>query len=243
MNRLGNDQNTCFCLDNWFGNKPLSIQYPTLFSHVQNSNINVADAYSEIGWQLRFRHITTHRAEKELISLLHELENVTLTEVPDECFMRFGRVLHSRLSAGERLVNRGVIDEANCPFGCQTEESLAHLLFHCPHTSYVWNRLQILNRLALHSMQGVITNNTNMPTVQRKEWATILIANAWNIWLARNQKVFDGITLRGWRKTVRKQSCFGPTDATKYHDAKLLKTGQRVRLVNLFWNSCIIIQG
>jgi hypothetical protein len=92
-------------------------------------------------------------------------------------------------------------------------------------------------------MQGVITNNTNMPTVQRKEWATILIANAWNIWLARNQKVFDGITLRGWRKTVRKQSCFGPTDATKYHDAKLLKTGQRVRLVNLFWNNCIIIQG
>jgi hypothetical protein len=90
MNRLGNDQNTCFWLDNWFGNKPLSIQYPTLFSHVQNSNINVADAYSEIGWQLRFRHITTHRAEQELISLLHELENVTLTEVPDEHFMRFG---------------------------------------------------------------------------------------------------------------------------------------------------------
>jgi hypothetical protein len=37
-----------------------------------------------------FPTITTHRAEQELISLLYELENVTLTEVPDERFMRFG---------------------------------------------------------------------------------------------------------------------------------------------------------
>jgi hypothetical protein len=48
-------------------------------------------------------------------------------------------------------------------------------------------------------MQGAITNNTNMSTVQRKEWATILIANAWNIWLARKQKAFDGTTLPAWR--------------------------------------------
>jgi hypothetical protein len=50
-------------------------------------------------------------------------------------------VLHNRLSTRERLANKGVISEATCPFGCNTKENLAHLLFHCPHTSSVWNKL------------------------------------------------------------------------------------------------------
>jgi hypothetical protein len=92
--KLGNGQNTSFWLDSWLRNKPLSIQYPALFSHVQNPNITVADAYSELGWQLRFRHISSNRAENELPTLLNNLENVRPNEGPDERSMRFGPTKH-----------------------------------------------------------------------------------------------------------------------------------------------------
>jgi hypothetical protein len=92
--KLGNGQNTSFWLDSWLRNKPLSIQYPELFSHVQNPNITVADAYSELGWQLRFRHISSNRAENELPTLLNNLENVRPNEGPDERSMRFGPTKH-----------------------------------------------------------------------------------------------------------------------------------------------------
>jgi hypothetical protein len=48
MVELGDGRNTCFWLDIWLGNKPLSIQYPALFSHLQTPNLTVADCYSEI---------------------------------------------------------------------------------------------------------------------------------------------------------------------------------------------------
>jgi hypothetical protein len=41
--QLGDGKNTYFWLDSWLGGKLLSIQYPALFSHVQNSNLMVAD--------------------------------------------------------------------------------------------------------------------------------------------------------------------------------------------------------
>jgi hypothetical protein len=87
---LGDGRNTCFWLDSWLGNKPLSIQYPALFSHVQNPNLTVADCYSEIGWQIRIRHTTSHQAETELTMLLNQLDNVSLNGNPDKRYMRFG---------------------------------------------------------------------------------------------------------------------------------------------------------
>jgi hypothetical protein len=88
--KVGDSKETCFWLDSWLGNKPLSIQYPTLFSHVQNPNITVADVYSENSWELRFHHITSQRTDNELVMLLAALGEVTLNDEPDERFMRFG---------------------------------------------------------------------------------------------------------------------------------------------------------
>jgi hypothetical protein len=52
--KIENGCHTSFWLDSWLKNKPLSIQFLALFSHVQQTNITVAECFSEIGWQLRF---------------------------------------------------------------------------------------------------------------------------------------------------------------------------------------------
>jgi hypothetical protein len=233
---VGDGKNTCFWLDSWLGGKPLSIQFPALFSHVQNPNLTVADCRSEIGWQIRIRPITSNQADSELTRLMNLLENVELNANADKRFMRFGPTkhfsvkgcyfalnvgettylgnneiwsslapkkckifawlaLHNRLSTKDRLARKGLIDSAVCPFGCNSEESLHHMLFHCPHASTIWGKFHIQNTQDSHNLQGVITNLGLVPLQQRKEWATIFIAVAWNIWLARNRKVFDNSTI------------------------------------------------
>jgi hypothetical protein len=67
--QVGNGRHTSFWLDGWIGNKPLAIQFPALFSHVQCSNTTVAESFIELGRQLRFRHITSQKDENELTSL------------------------------------------------------------------------------------------------------------------------------------------------------------------------------
>jgi hypothetical protein len=103
--------------------------------------------------------------------------------------------LHNRLSTKERLARKGVVNSATCPYGCNTDESLDHMLFHCPHSSYIWRKFHIQNVHELQSLQGTITNTGLVPPQQRKEWTTLFIAIVWNIWLARNPRVFDNETI------------------------------------------------
>jgi hypothetical protein len=41
------------------------------------------------------------------------------------------------------------------------------------------------------ALQDVITTPAVAPPAKRNEWATILIAIAWNVWLARKRMIFD----------------------------------------------------
>jgi hypothetical protein len=88
--KVGNGRHTSFWLDSWIGNKPLSIQFPALFSHVQHPNMTVAESFTELGWQLRFCHITSQRAENELTSLMNLINDITLIEEAEVQTMRFG---------------------------------------------------------------------------------------------------------------------------------------------------------
>uniref|UniRef100_A0A0A9FS96 Uncharacterized protein n=1 Tax=Arundo donax TaxID=35708 RepID=A0A0A9FS96_ARUDO len=70
------------------------------------------------------------------------------------------------------------------------------MLFHCPHASNIWHSL------GLNTIQAMITcsaiahgaHPTGTATINQ-DWPTIIIAVAWNIWLARNRKVFDNVDI------------------------------------------------
>jgi hypothetical protein len=63
------------------------------------------------------------------------------SSAPKKCKIFAWLTLHNHLNTRDRLSRRGVIEEASCPFGCRTEEGLSHLLFLCPHTSFLWANL------------------------------------------------------------------------------------------------------
>jgi hypothetical protein len=221
-------------MDSWIGNKPLSIQFWALFSHVQQANVTVAESFTDIGWQLRFCHITSQRAERELYDLMNLIGDITLNGEPDSRSMRFGPhkkfsvkacyyamnfggvsvlgntdiwnswapnnckfftwlALHNRINTRERLYRKRIISYSTCPFGCQSDETLTHLLFSFPHSYMIWQKFLIPVHLgqSFRSVQDNITRPGAAPPIYHKEWTTIFIAVAWNIWLARNRKVFD----------------------------------------------------
>jgi hypothetical protein len=217
-------------MDTWIGNKPQSIQFSALFSHVQQTNITVDEPFTDNGCQLRFHHITSHRAERELVDLMNLIGDITLNRESDTrsmkfephknfsvkaCYyaMKFGGVsvlgntdiwnilapkkckffawlaLHNKINTRERLSRKRIISDSICPFGCQTDETLTHLLFSYPHSSIIWQKflISIQDGQGFHSMQDIRA----APPIYRKEWTAIFIEVAWNIWLARNRKVFD----------------------------------------------------
>jgi hypothetical protein len=53
-------------------------------------------------------------------------------------------------------------------------------------------KIQCLKSAGLQSVQGSITNPRLVNPAQRKDWATIFVAN---IWLARNKKAFDNVLI------------------------------------------------
>jgi hypothetical protein len=109
---------------------------------------------------------------------------------PKKCKIFAWLAPHNRLSTRDRSAKRGVISDARCPFGCQTDEVPTHLLFNCSHTSFIWNKFQIQGAQDIHMVQDTVTNPRHMQPVQRKDWTTIFIAIDWNIQLTRNGKVF-----------------------------------------------------
>jgi hypothetical protein len=167
--KIGDGQNTCFWLDSWLDNKPLSIQYPALFSHVRNPNTTVAEAYTGIGWQLRLNHITSQRAENEMLQLLDRIANVELNEESDLRYMRFGPEKHFSVKGCYYALNfGGVTCSGNSeiwnswpPKKCKV---FAWLTLH--------NRLNTRGRLA---QRGVITDATCPFGCPREEILTHLL--------------------------------------------------------------------
>lgn len=93
---------------------------------------------------------------------------------------------------------------ASYPYDCNEEcffrneeENNEHMLFICPPATQVWTSLIHLG-LTINSKINtdafLLTFEQNHKNQLGSEFATAIIAMAWNIWLARNRKIFDDVT-------------------------------------------------
>ncbi|KAG0514745.1 hypothetical protein BDA96_10G219700, partial [Sorghum bicolor] len=90
---------------------------------------------------------------------------------------------------------KNIIDNALCPYGCNEVENVEHLLFKCPYATQVWTALGFALNQQTNMAQVLLAADHNQLGQADIEAATILIAIAWNIWLARNRKVFDNVII------------------------------------------------
>ncbi|KAG0514746.1 hypothetical protein BDA96_10G219800, partial [Sorghum bicolor] len=114
---------------------------------------------------------------------------------------------------------KNIIEYALCPYGCNEVENVEHLLFKCPYATQVWTALGFALNQQTKLAQVLLAADNNQLGPVDTEAATILIAKAWNIWLAKNRKVFDNViipcsaindnvvqTLYLWKHRTRKET-------------------------------------
>jgi hypothetical protein len=148
------------------------------------------------------------------------------TLAPKKCKIFAWLALHNSFSTNDRLARKGIIDSAACPFGSNAEESLENMLLSCPHASSIWSKFHIQNIHNMHSLQEAIMNSGLVPLQQRKNWATIFIALAWNICLKRNRKVFDNNTIP---ERTMEANC---AESIKLWAHRCLKSARREAITN-----------
>ena len=90
---------------------------------------------------------------------------------------------------------KNIIENALCPYGCNEVENVEHLLFKCPYATQEWTAVGFALNQQTNMAQVLLAADNNQLGQVDTEAATILIAIAWNIWLAKNRKVFDNVII------------------------------------------------
>ena len=81
---VGNGESTRFWEDTWLGDKPLAIQYPSLFNIAQRKNVSVANALAQAPpLNIGFRRVLTGNRWDRWLHLVSRLMDVQLSDSAD----------------------------------------------------------------------------------------------------------------------------------------------------------------
>ncbi|CAI8612012.1 unnamed protein product [Vicia faba] len=123
--------------------------------------------------------------------------------IPSKVSVLAWRVWQNKIPTRDNLVKRGILVESQnpCPFGCCSEESVAHTFFECPLAWTAWS--EVLRWL---SFSSVIHNSAFQNFIQfagfsirgrvfKDRISVLWFACLWTIWKRRNKQIF-GISER-----------------------------------------------
>ena len=60
---------------------------------------------------------------------------------PKKCKIFAWQAAKGRLKTRDIPAKKNIIDNALCPYGCDEEENVEHMLFRCPYATQVWTTL------------------------------------------------------------------------------------------------------
>ena len=137
--------------------------------------------------------------------------------------------LWKRLSTKDRLLKFGIVDNMICPL-CDADESNTHLFFECCRPLSIWKKLMrwlgmdhVVND---HDTEiNWLINATNGRRAKKKIILMVFAEFVYNIWQARNQKVFND-TLLDTNHVIKKVICSVKTRCECF--GKLKRAGNRL---------------
>jgi len=107
-------------------------------------------------------------------------------------------LVQSKLLMADNLILRSWPCNPVCALCDQEPETASHLILHCSFARQVWDRLArwtgdliSLPDQGLQVMEWWESELAHLPRKIRRQKAAIMIYAAWNIWKARNHRVFD----------------------------------------------------
>ncbi|OMO94467.1 reverse transcriptase [Corchorus capsularis] len=107
----------------------------------------------------------------------------------------FWSVAHGKIPCKSMLYNRKISQELCCDLCPDSEETILHILRDCPLASSVWNSLHCIpSHFFLHSNLETWLSCCLFSSLTWKSipWTTIFFYSCWNLWKARNLRLFSG---------------------------------------------------
>jgi hypothetical protein len=126
------------------------------------------------------------------------------TWAPRKCKFFLWLVAHNRCWTADRLARRGLPHPAHYPLCDQEDETINHLLSACVFARQFWHQLWRFFGIPDVTPQPHSNNfflwwqqaNDRMSNGVQDGFNTLVVLGAWNLWKARNDVVFNGITPR-----------------------------------------------
>lgn len=120
--------------------------------------------------------------------------NVWDLKVSEKIKVFLWNVLHDGLPVGEQFAIRNIPISSQCP-RCTETESVVHLLFNCRYAKDVWDLVPFAlpadQNPTISTAYGPIQKNPIPPPPTGLEAGTLSSWILWNIWIARNQPIFN----------------------------------------------------
>ncbi|KAM7473769.1 hypothetical protein LguiB_021012 [Lonicera macranthoides] len=110
-------------------------------------------------------------------------------------------VAHGRVNTCDLLQKRRpnyCLSPSWCVLCKQNEETLSHILLHCPYSYFIWakawaefNLCWVLPKSGAELLPMDINIDGDIPKI-RTLWRCIKVAVMWMIWIERNNRIFEG---------------------------------------------------
>ncbi|XP_028778309.1 uncharacterized protein LOC114734823 [Neltuma alba] len=119
-------------------------------------------------------------------------------QVPEKVKFFMWHVFHERVMTNSLRTKRGLSDRETCPFGCNSEESVIHLLRDCYRAKQVWKAFIHPNSYTVFfsgDLQEWIHWNVEREPKRTKfpdvAWNRVFGILCWLIWKCRCQRIFQ----------------------------------------------------
>eukprot|EP00253_Pinus_taeda_P008423 PITA_08423 len=109
-------------------------------------------------------------------------------------------VQHKKIMTWENLRKRGLVGPYRCQLCVQQEETMEHLLNHCPFTSTLWNWVDSTFRQTdkdNFSITSTLKNwrkDLSKNELINKDWTLVPGFLIWDVWKERNNRIFKNKT-------------------------------------------------
>jgi hypothetical protein len=110
---------------------------------------------------------------------------------------------HGKILTGENLMKRGFHDPFICPLCQSNQDNIHHLFWNCPFSQTVWKvAFRDLSRKirwpsapipSLGNWEKYYQGSFREKPVLKRIWRAVPKFVCWQIWLARNNQIFQGI--------------------------------------------------